>query len=98
MLTCIVRFTAADPGRTGALLLLTAGCLTLASFAGGFAASRYWIDRKLADSTQVLNRSAHAYETEQVVLFREWTDAYRQLARRIAVIPERKEVIQHGRR
>jgi hypothetical protein len=98
MLACIVRFTAVDPGPTGALLLFTAGFLLLISFAAGFAASRYWIHRELADSTQVLNRSAHAYETEQVVLFREWADAYAHLARRIATIPERKEVLQRGRR
>jgi hypothetical protein len=98
MLACIVRFTAAETERTGALLLFTAGFLLLISFAAGFGASRYWIDRELADSTQVLNRSAHAYESEQARLFRQWADGYAQLARRIAAIPERKEVIQHGRR
>lgn len=99
MLACIVRSTAAAATsvRTGALLLATAGCLSLASFAGGFAASRFWIDRELAQSTEVLNRSAHAYESEQALLFRQWADGYAQLARRIAAIPERKEVLQHGR-
>jgi hypothetical protein len=98
MLACIVRCTATDSGRMGALLLVTAGCLMLASFAGGFAASRYWIDRELADSTQVLDHSARAYETEQALLFRQWTDAYAQLAQRIDAIPERKEVLHRGRR
>lgn len=98
MLACIVRSTAADPGRTGGLLLLTAGCLMLAGFAGGFAASQYGIDRELADSTEVLNRSAHAYESEQALLFRQWADGYARLAQRIAAIPQRKEVLHHGRR
>jgi hypothetical protein len=84
MLACIVRCTAADPGRMRVLLVAAAGCLTLASFAGGFATSRYCIDRELADSTRVLNRSAHAYEAEQALLFEQWANGYAQLAQRIA--------------
>jgi len=81
------------------LLLTVAGSLSMLSFAGGFAASRYWIDRDLADSTQVLNRAAHAYEAEQALIFRQWSDQYAQLARRIAGIPQGKEVAAiHGHR
>jgi hypothetical protein len=91
---CIVRCT---PHKTGVLLLALAGALSALSFAGGFAASRYWIDRDLADSTQVLNHAAHAYEAEQALVFRQWSDQYGQLARRIAAIPQGREVA-HVRR
>lgn len=98
MLASIVRSTATCPGRMGALLFVAAGCLTLASFAGGFAVSRYCIDRELADSTHVLNRSARAHESEQALLFQQWADGYAQLARRIAALPQRKQEVTYGRR
>lgn len=91
---CVVRCT---PHRTGVLLLAVAGSLSALSFAGGLAASRYWMDRDLADSTQVLNRAAHTYEAEQALVFRQWSDQYAQLARRIAAIPQGREVA-HARR
>jgi coproporphyrinogen III oxidase len=91
---CIVRCT---PHRTGVLLLALAGSLSALSFAGGFAASHYWIDRDLVHSTQVLNRAAQAYEAEQTLVFREWSEQYAQLARRIAAIPQGREVA-HVRR
>lgn len=94
MYPCIVRCT---PHRTGVLLLAVAGSLSVLSFAGGFAASRYWVDRDLADSTQVLNHAAHAYEAEQALVFRQWSDQYAQLDRRIAALPQGREVA-HVRR
>lgn len=91
---CIVRCT---PHRTGVLLLAVAGSLSALSFVGGFAASRYWVDRDLAHSTQVLNRAADTYEAEQALVFRQWSDQYAQLAHRIAAIPRGREVA-HVRR
>ena len=94
---CLVRSIAFGPRRTGLWLLALGGCLSLASFAVGFAVSRYGIDLELADSSRVLNRSARAYEAEQTLLFAQWAESYVRLRRRIAVIPKRREVAQHGR-
>lgn len=94
---CIVRSISLQLEKRGLWLLVLAGCLSVLSFVGGFTASRYVIDREMADGTQVLHRSVHAYEAEQRLLFGQWADSYAQLRLRIAAIPERQEVVHHGR-
>lgn len=96
---CIVRFTG-SPARMkkGLWRLGLLACLSAISFAGGMAASRHLIDRELADSTEILHRSAQAYEREQALVFQQWAESYAQLRRRIAAIPQSREAAYHGRR
>jgi len=96
MTACIVRCTPAGV-KAGPVLFVAAALVGSSLFAGGFAFSRYWIDRELAESAALLDRSTEQYAADEAQFFRRLTFDTEKLSQRIAALPTgRKEA--YGRR
>ena len=96
MSPCIVRCTPIG-AKAGTVLFVAAALTGSSFFTGGFAFSRYCIDRDLAASAALLDRSTGQYADDEAKIFRRLTFDAETLSRRIAVLPTgRKEA--YGRR